>query len=611
MIERIRRASQSGLSYILIGMLIVFFAVFFGVPADGCMAGDGQRDLHASVDGDDIFTDEVNVIQNRFFQEERQGSRQQDEDFFSRQAEALRITIAIYLLAQRAEEAGLRVSDEEFQQYMMDPNRNFEFLTSYGRTGQFDGDFYERYVQHGLRVPINSYEEFKERELLARKYLAMLDMHAHVTPDEVEELHRQRNTRVDLEYVQFDSDALIDIVGMEDEDIDDFLDSDDGQQQVEEYFEEHRDDYTEPEEVQLRTIRVFSEDDLDQARQSIQDARARIDDGEDFGDVAREVSEDFYADDGGLIDWTEIDNVESALQEAIDGADVGDIAETEIEQGYALVKLEDRREEQVDDLGDIERETAEELLRDQIVETRGVELAEELQQVLTEDAELTFEEALEQLEEEAEEDEREEDAELWANIQADTTGGFALEEEDDFPMMQQPGMDMGDFGTPWYDVPGIGEDQTLAVAAFELTEDQPLADELFEVNGSRVVVRLKEREEPEEMTEEERLELQFEAQMEKSDELIGNWQSFFVQPTEELAAYIEAALQEAFDDGTIRLFERNSRAAALLRHMMQEDGDVEVEEVIDLPEERQPPGVDLDDEDDEEQPGGPADEGGF
>lgn len=599
MIERLRRGAQSGLSYILIGVLIVFFAVFFGVPADGCMAGDGQRSLMASVDGEDIYTEDVNIIQNRMFAQ-RSGSRQLDEEFFSRQAESLRIVIAIHALANRAEEAGLRVSDEEFRQYMTDPARNFEFQVAYGRTGQFDGDFYERYVEGRLRTPITSYEEFKRRELLARKYLSMLDMHAHVSTDEIQELHQLRDTRVNLEYVRFDQDSLIDVVGLDDEDIEQFLASDEGMQQVEEYYEANRADYEEPEEVQLRTIQIFKDDDEDaDAANRFDEARTRVvDDGEDFATVAQELSEDFYREDGGLMDWNTLDNVDSAIAEAIEGADVGEIRETESDHAFTLVKVEDRRDEQVEPLEAVQHDIAEQLLRRDVVETRGVELAETLHQRLT--ADVSLQQALEQLEQEAREEERDEDAEIWASLSADTTGFFTLEEEQQFPMMQQPGFDMSQFASPWYEIPGIGEHQQLAVAAFRATEDDPLIDEIFEVEDARVVARLAEREQPEELTAEERAELEFEVQSEKADELIGNWRMFFIQPTEELPTYIEAVLQEDMEDGSIRLFERNSRAAALVRTMLEGVDDVAVEEVIDLPEDQQPEMPDFSPDDDEE-----------
>lgn len=596
MLERIRRGTQSGLSYILVGVLIVFFAVFFGVPADGCRAGDGQRVLMASVDGDDIYTEDVNAIYYRYFGGQRSGTTQDDE-FFSQQAEALRVVITTYLLAQRAQDAGLRVSDEEFAKYITDPNRNIEFLSTYGRTGQFDGPFYERYVQHGLRVPIPSYEAFKRKELLARKYLVMLDMQAHVTPDEIEELNQLRNTKVSLAYIEFTEDSLIDIIGLDDEDVTNFLADDTNRSRIEEYLDEHRSDYEQPERVELRNVRIFkpsddqASDEATEAQENFEEARRRIvDEGEDFATVATELSEDFYRDDGGLMGWNTLDNVDQDIVPAIEDADVGDVREIETDHAYILVKVEDREDETTAELADVEEEIAESLLRRDLVETRGVELAETLHAKLAEG--LSFEEALEQLEEEAREEERDADAEIWAGLSPSTTGLFNLEGE------QVPQQFQGafDFGRAWDDIPQLGQHRELAIAAFKLTEDNPLYGEIVELDNSRAVVRLDEREDPpEDLSSSDRAELELEARAEKVNELLGAWQFFFTRPTEDYGHYINSVFQTAIDDGDVRLYERNSRAAALVRQMAETGEASPGEDALDGADLFEGEAIDLDD----------------
>lgn len=579
MIERLRRGAQSGLSYILIGVLIVFFAVFFGVPADGCMAGDGQRTLMASVNGDDIHTEDVNTIQNRYFRGERT-TRTRDDEFYNRQAEALKIVITTHLLAQKAEEAGLRVSDEEFADYITDPNRNIEFLIAYGRTGQFDGPYYERWVQHGLRVPIPAYEEFKRRELLARKYLVMLDMQAHATPDEIEELNQIRNTRVNLEYVKLDEDSLIDVLGLTDEQIDEFLASEEGGDRVADYFEANRADYEEPEEINLRTIRIAkpsaddaTEAELQDALDRFQEARRRVlDEGEDFGTVAEELSEDFYAGQGGLRGWNTPQNTDQDLADAVDGVDVGEIREIETDHAHILVKLEDRREEQIPELEEFEREIAETLLRRDLVDTRGAELAEALLEQLR--AGLSLEDALQELEQNARDEERESDADIWASLEVDTTGFFNLEGEQ-APDFGPQAQFAAQFGRDWDEVPGIGNNRDLAISAFDLTEDNPLIDDVVEHDDARLVVRLLERQEPdEELTASDQIELELEARAGKVGELLGPWRRFFDQPTQDYGHYIESVFNQAMEDGSVRLYERNSRAAGLVRQMVDTEEEV-------------------------------------
>ena len=563
LMEQIRNSTQSGLSYILVGVLIVFFAVFFGVPADGCTAGGG-RILMASVHGDDIHTEDVNVIYNRYFG----GQRTIDDDQrFNQQAEALKVVITTHLLAERAREAGLRVSDEEFVEYLMDANRNVEFLSSYGSTGEFDGSFYERYVQNGLRVPINRYEDFKRKELLARKYLSMLDMQINVTPDEIDELNRLRNTKVNLEFVKFSEELLTDAVGITDEAVEAFLA--DNQDRVREYYEENQSDYESEERLQIRRVYIVkpSEDtDAEEAQRNYEQARNRImEDGEDFATVAQELSEDFARDDGGLMDWNSPDNMDQAVAQALADAEPGDLREVETDFAYMLLRLEDREPAEVTPLEEVQDEIARSMIREDVVSTRGGELAAALHARVTEG--LSMQDALDAVEEEAREEERPEDAALWASLSPQTTGLFTLEGQQ-IPAQLRAQFGGAGFGRDWDDIPRLGQNRELAIAAFQLTPENPLIDEVVEFDDSRAVVRLAEREDPpEELSASERAEMELEVRSEKIMELLGPWRFLFFRPMEDVGHYVESVFQEGMKDGSVRLYERKSRASALLREM--------------------------------------------
>src|SRR5690554_3468560 len=290
MLDQMRRSTKSGFSYILVGLLIVVFAVFFGAPADGCRPS-GSRALMASVDGNDIFTEDVNVIYNRYYGANR--STTLDDTYYQQQATALKAVLAINLLASRAEDAGLRVSDQEFASYIQDGSRNVEFLSSYGRTGKFDGPFYERYVKFGLSVPLQRYEAYKRRELLARKYLSMLDMQVAVAPAEVEEMHQLRNERINLEMVKFSQDTLADALDLSDEAIATFIANNSARLST--YFEENRSEFESEERVRIRRIYITKPADAAEDAEALatyEQAKARVTaQEEDFAAVATELSE--------------------------------------------------------------------------------------------------------------------------------------------------------------------------------------------------------------------------------------------------------------------------------------------------------------------------------
>jgi len=89
-----------------------------------------------------------------------------------------------------------------------------------------------------------------------------------------------------------------------------------------------------------------TDEELEVARAAAEEARARVEAGEDFAAVAAELSDDFTSTGGGLLGWFEDDDAAydeyfDALADAEVGALVGPV---ETERGYAVLELLDRRE---------------------------------------------------------------------------------------------------------------------------------------------------------------------------------------------------------------------------------------------------------------------------
>ena len=80
---------------------------------------------------------------------------------------------------------------------------------------------------------------------------------------------------------------------------------------------------------------------LEAARDEAEDALARLEDGEDFGDVAAEMSDDFTAASGGLIGWFAADDAAYGdYFDAVAGAEEGDrVGPIETESGYAVLEV--------------------------------------------------------------------------------------------------------------------------------------------------------------------------------------------------------------------------------------------------------------------------------
>ena len=120
--------------------------------------------------------------------------------------------------------------------------------------------------------------------------------------------------------------------------------------------------YSLPERVQANLILIDAlpedagaedeptEEQLAAATDAAQEAKDRVENGEEFADVATDVSDDFTAQSGGGLGWFQADDPAYAEYfDVLDGADDGDlVGPVEVEGGVAVLQLVDRREATAD-----------------------------------------------------------------------------------------------------------------------------------------------------------------------------------------------------------------------------------------------------------------------
>lgn len=569
MLSDIRNASKSGWTYILVGVLIVVFAVFFGAPIDSC-GGPKNRVLLAKVGGDDLHTDDLNPIFNRVY-----GTRRtvEDSQLLKQQSTSLRALILIHLLSERAMDAGIRVSEEEFQKYVKNFYRNPEFRL-YSQNGTFDGPQYKNWVQYGLRVSIPAYEDFKRRELLARKWLETIEMQYQAADWEIEELHQLRNNKVDLEYLKFDPARIQELVPVTQEEVDQYLAS--NASEIKKYYEENKADYEDPAQVRIRRIFILKpgadegDDARDAAKKKFDTARERVK-GEEFADVAGDMTEDYAKEKQGLMDWSTTENLDQNIATAIEGAKVGDVREVETDFAYMLVKLEDQKEAKTTSLEEVRTEIARLQLQTQKVDTEVERLVKQVRTKLDEEgidslqaAVDTLRTASEGLDDEAAEGEEQQS--VWDAVTVAKTGKFSLEGQDLAALLGQqiPGLGR----SPWDRVPGIGKSPELAMDAFNLTEEKPVSDKVYVVGDARFLVALAEKESADESTlDEQRTMLVEEIRGAKIGAALGPWQGLFgyAMPADEYGPVLEKMLDQALKSNELKLYEENHAAVGMLK----------------------------------------------
>ncbi len=118
-------------------------------------------------------------------------------------------------------------------------------------------------------------------------------------------------------------------------------------QAVREAYEEKIEKYRTPPQVELRMIvinRGSTEQDNDVKSRQAEDLRKRLLAGEDFADLAKQVSEGTKAADGGYWGWVEPDSRRAELAAVLQTLDPGKISDI-IEAGdsYYILKIEARK----------------------------------------------------------------------------------------------------------------------------------------------------------------------------------------------------------------------------------------------------------------------------
>jgi len=124
-------------------------------------------------------------------------------------------------------------------------------------------------------------------------------------------------------------------------------------QEVENYYNDHLDEYTQDEKVKASTIMVRKDADVED-QTAVSDAMTAILNtykaGTSFADLAREHSQEAHAQDGGALGFVTKGDMIASVDEAIFATNVGELSEIiESDIGYHVFLIEAKQEKKVTD----------------------------------------------------------------------------------------------------------------------------------------------------------------------------------------------------------------------------------------------------------------------
>ncbi len=289
------------------------------------------------------------------------------------------------LLVQEAASLGLEVDAQELRD-------SIASLPDFQIDGRFNKSRYLEALQlNGLKP--SDFESQQERQLLAGKVLEIIQAGVHVTETEIEDHFRFENDSVKIRFIKVPRSEFIDSVSFTEPDLDDFYGENKEQfrepertsirymafrpeafenqivpsdEDLQIQYDSQRSKYDIGEQVRARHILLkMSPDATDEEKEARRkeaiDIRKRAVEGEDFGDLAKEFSEDSTASAGGDLGFFARGVMTGAFEEAsfaLEPGAISDLVETQF--GLHIIKLEEKipaRTKSLDEVRDEVRQT--------------------------------------------------------------------------------------------------------------------------------------------------------------------------------------------------------------------------------------------------------------
>ncbi|MEQ3527720.1 SurA N-terminal domain-containing protein [Pseudoalteromonas piscicida] len=418
MLEKIREGSQGPAAKIVLGLVILSFAL----AGIGGYLGQTTEQPVAEVNG-------VKISQTKFsraYSNERARLEQQFGEYFAQIAAdpnymaQIRQGVVDQLVQQElqtqlAKELGLRVSDEQVKKAIVE-------MPYFQIGGEFSNDRYLQVIRQ-MNFQPDSFREYLRDEMTRAQLISAVAGTDFVLKNELQQsIALQQQTRA-IDYAVLSKELVKDEVSVSDEEVQNYYDLNQTQFQAPElvavnyielkaedlapaepvteealktYYEEQKNQYLEPERRRVSHILVDASEDAEAAKQKADEILAELNNGADFAVVAEEKSDDVVsAELGGDLDWIERDMMDPAFEDAAFAlAAVGDVSEVvESEFGFHIIKLTDIQRQQAQSFEDVKDNLRAELEKAAKIDafyqkqTRVAELAFEMADSLQDAAE--------------------------------------------------------------------------------------------------------------------------------------------------------------------------------------------------------------------------------
>jgi len=381
MLENIRESSQGLVAKIILGFIILTFAV----------AGIGS--YTSSVDTSVAEVNGEKISKNDFdkaYQSQRNRMAQQFGDMFDTLSadssymnnfrnSVLDNLINETLIDQNTAELAIRVSDQRIKQTIRE-------MPEFQVDGEFDNNRYLAIINQAGFYQSSDFRDYLRVEMTRRQLTQALVGSEFNLPYQEEMYASLQNQKRDIRFAKISAEQFKAQVEISEQEINDYytanqarfenreqvkvnylaLDVNEIAKSIEvsdadvaSYYQENIDNFRQAEQRHIAHILIEFNDDEAAAKSQAESLLARVKAGEDFAELAKEFSADtFSGENGGDLDWMEPGTMDEAFDEqAFALAEVGSVSElVKTEFGFHIIKMLDIKPEQTKSLDEVRDE---------------------------------------------------------------------------------------------------------------------------------------------------------------------------------------------------------------------------------------------------------------
>ena len=407
MLQNIRDNSTGWISKSIIGLIVVLFA-FTGF--DAILGSTSNSNNAAKVNGEEITLDALAEAKNL---QRQQLLQQFGKDFDANLIDdallseaALKGLISRKLLLQAVEQSGFAFSSAAIDQFIL-------IAPEFQVDGKFNADRFDQVIRQ-MGYSRLQFRQMIEQEMRAGQLRAGIAATAFVTEHDTQAFARlERQTR---DFAMLTIKPELDKVVVTDEDVNAYYTENPSEflteeQVVVEYIELKKSAFFDKVDVDEAELKALYEAEIanlaeqrhaahilieiagdvtdEQAQAKAQSALERINAGEDFAVVAKELSSDIgSAEQGGDLGFAAPGVYEPAFEEALYALEKGQVsAPVRTDYGWHVIKLLDVKEAEIPTFASLQDKLTQSL-KEQQVEQRFVEAIKDLEGAAYESADL-------------------------------------------------------------------------------------------------------------------------------------------------------------------------------------------------------------------------------